>query len=49
MNAVIAFLLGVLFVILILLPFWILSAEFPTISNAWLSIMAKQAITYNTK
>lgn len=42
-----AFFLGALTIILILLPFWVLSAEFPSVSDAWLNIVAKQAITYD--
>lgn len=41
-----AFLLGLLVTLLIILPFWALSMRFDAVSNGYLTVFCKQAITY---
>lgn len=41
-----AFLLGLFVTLLILLPFFILSMQFEAVSDAYLGVLCKQAITY---
>lgn len=46
MSNIEAFLLGLFVTLLILLPFFILSMQFNVVSDAYLSVLCKQASTF---
>lgn len=46
MSPYLAYLLGLMTVLLIIIPFWVLSMDYPVVSNSYLNLFCKQAYTY---
>lgn len=46
MSPYLAYLLGLLTVLLIVIPFWVLSMNYQVVSDSYLTIFCKQAYTY---
>jgi hypothetical protein len=46
MDSLYAYFLGLLTMLIILIPFWILSNDYSRISDVYLNVFCKQAFTY---